>query len=210
MSDNLPPLLPCPFCGNKANIAMANEKHDHSGGYFIACPACDASTGLRYAMGDDPRPLLVEQWNRRAAIEADRVSRDVPAEWFALLAEARQYVYDEEGYCIEPDLACAIEDVDAMLSAAPQPQPVQAQPSGWQPISTAPDDMTEPVMVFWIDSDGAPMREFDYKEDGCWMGWHEHAEHVHVIGGHGVSYTPPYTHWMPLPSPPAEQAQKEE
>ena len=65
MSDKL---LPCPFCGNEKNIVMANEKHDHSGGYFIACPACDASTGLRYACGEDPRPLLVEQWNRRAAI----------------------------------------------------------------------------------------------------------------------------------------------
>ena len=63
-------LLPCPFCGNEKNIAMANEKHDHSGGYFIACPACDASTGLRYAMGDDPHPLLIEQWNRRTHIEA--------------------------------------------------------------------------------------------------------------------------------------------
>lgn len=59
-------LLPCPFCGCSKNIAMANEKHDHSGGYFIACPRCHGSTGLRYAMGDDPRPLLIEQWNRRA------------------------------------------------------------------------------------------------------------------------------------------------
>lgn len=38
-----------------------------SGGYFIACPACGGSTGLRYACGDDPRPLLIEQWNRRTA-----------------------------------------------------------------------------------------------------------------------------------------------
>jgi Lar family restriction alleviation protein len=78
MTDNLPPLLPCPFCGNEKNIAMANEKHNHSGGYFIACPACDASTGLRYACGEDPRPLLVEQWNRRAAIA--QAQSCVPAE----------------------------------------------------------------------------------------------------------------------------------
>ena len=59
-------LKPCPFCGNVRNIGMRNEKHNHSGGYFISCPECDASTGLRYAMGDDPRPLLIEAWNRRA------------------------------------------------------------------------------------------------------------------------------------------------
>jgi hypothetical protein len=71
-----------------------------------------------------------------AAIEsALRAVPDIPEvspEWFALLAEARQYVYDEEGYCIEPDLAEAIEAVDAMLSASPQaPQPAQPeQPKG--------------------------------------------------------------------------------
>jgi len=59
-------LLPCPFCGNSKNIAMTNEKHDHSGGYFIACPVCNASTTLVYACGDDPRPILAEKWNRRA------------------------------------------------------------------------------------------------------------------------------------------------
>jgi Lar family restriction alleviation protein len=69
-------LLPCPFCGNDKNIAMANEKHDHSGGYFIACPDCDASTGLRFACGDDPRALLIEQWNRRAATSASALARD--------------------------------------------------------------------------------------------------------------------------------------
>jgi seryl-tRNA synthetase len=72
----------------------------------------------------------------------------------------------------------------------------------WQPIETAPDDMTETVAVRWVNSDGEECRELDYKEDGCWMGWHEHAEHVEIIGGHGVSYTPPYENWKPLPTPP--------
>ena len=29
------------------------------------------------------------------------------------------------------------------------------------------------------------------------------AEHVEVIGGHGVSYTPPYKHWLQLPAAPS-------
>ena len=62
-------LLPCPFCGNDKNIKITNERHDNSGGYFIDCPECHASTGLRFASGDDPRPLLIEQWNRRAAAQ---------------------------------------------------------------------------------------------------------------------------------------------
>lgn len=69
----------------------------------------------------------------------------------------------------------------------------------WQPIETAPESMDECVVVGWLDDEGLPRTEFDYKEDGCWIKWHEHAEHTEVIGGHGVSYTPPYTHWIKLP-----------
>jgi hypothetical protein len=72
----------------------------------------------------------------------------------------------------------------------------------WRPIETAPENTEREVVVQWIDSDGAICRDLDYREDGCWMGWHNHAEHVEMIGGHGVSYTPPYTNWMPLPPAP--------
>lgn len=74
--------------------------------------------------------------------------------------------------------------------------------AGWRPIETAPDSMSEIVVVRFVNSDGEECHEFDYREDGCWIRWHEHAEHVEVIGGHGVSYTPPYKHWMPLPPKP--------
>ncbi len=61
-------LLPCPFCGN-TDITINNENpKDSSGGYFIACAGCGASTNLRFACGDDPIPLLAEQWNRRATV----------------------------------------------------------------------------------------------------------------------------------------------
>jgi hypothetical protein len=79
----------------------------------------------------------------------------------------------------------------------------------WRPIETAPEDMAEEVVVRWLDSDGAVCQQFDYTEDGCWMEWHNHAEHVEIIGEHGVSYTPPYTHWKPLPAPPDSAAKGE-
>jgi hypothetical protein len=71
--------------------------------------------------------------------------------------------------------------------------------AAWQPIETAPENMTGVVVVRWKDSEGNEQHDFDYTEDGCWMKWHEHAEHVQMIGGHGVSYTPPYTHFMEIP-----------
>lgn len=62
-------LKPCPFCGGAAEMdCVRSEAGDdpNEGGYFIACLACDCSTGLRFACGEDPRPLLVEAWNRLA------------------------------------------------------------------------------------------------------------------------------------------------
>jgi hypothetical protein len=68
-------LLPCPFCGGEAaHGEIADDcmpPHPDQGGHFIQCAnnACGASTNLRFACGDDPKPLLAEQWNRRAAAE---------------------------------------------------------------------------------------------------------------------------------------------
>jgi hypothetical protein len=35
--------------------------------YVVQClePRCTASSAVRYACGDDPKPLLIEAWNRR-------------------------------------------------------------------------------------------------------------------------------------------------
>lgn len=75
---------------------------------------------------------------------------------------------------------------------------------GWQDIATAPEGQM--VVVGWFDPedhDTPERHDFDMLEDGCWQKWHEHAEYVEVIGGHGVSYTAPYTSWMPVPAIPA-------
>lgn len=88
MTDTRQALLPCPFCGNSKGLAVANENpQDLSGGYFIACPSCDASTGLRFACGEDPIPLLIEQWNRRAALSAQPVAGAVATDETGWLIE---------------------------------------------------------------------------------------------------------------------------
>jgi len=84
-------------------------------------------------------------------------------------------------------------DFVPLTLATPKPEPMT-----WQPIETAPEKTGGLVVVRWLDSDGAVCHDLDHTEDGCWMRWHDHAEHVEVIGGHGVSYTPPYTQWLPL------------
>lgn len=59
-------LKPCPFCGGQPYHDETDE-----GGHFIACSKCGGGTNLRFAHGDDPYPLLAEQWNRRALLSDD-------------------------------------------------------------------------------------------------------------------------------------------
>lgn len=104
--------------------------------------------------------------------------------------------------------------VDALADPEREVQPLYLHPSppegmvgGWQDIATAPEGQM--VVVGWLDHEDTehPERhDFDLLEDGCWQQWHEHAEHVEIIGGHGVSYTPPYTVWMPVSSIPTTSA----
>lgn len=87
------------------------------------------------------------------------------------------------------------------------PSPPEGMVGGWMPIETAPEGQM--VVVGWLDPEDPehPERhDFDLLEDGCWQQWHERAEHVEVIGGHGVSYTPPYTVWMPVRPIPTTSA----
>lgn len=54
-------LKPCPFCGGEATF-----DHDDNGWNWIECLACGASTNARVSAMDDCKPLLLEQWNKRA------------------------------------------------------------------------------------------------------------------------------------------------
>jgi len=58
-------LLPCPFCGGSATV-----DHDDNGWNWVECSNCGASTNAKVSAMDDCRPLLVEAWNRRAALAA--------------------------------------------------------------------------------------------------------------------------------------------
>lgn len=72
------------------------------------------------------------------------------------------------------------------------------EPLTWQPIETAPDNTDGIVVVRWLDGEGNEHHDLDYTEDGTWRHWHDRAEHVEMIGGHGFSYSPPYAQWLPL------------
>lgn len=72
------------------------------------------------------------------------------------------------------------------------------QPSGWQPIETAPKDGKR-LILGWDDSASLPMH--------CEMGVFKGAKRWCNTYGHPFSGEP--THWMPLPAPPASASSKE-
>jgi hypothetical protein len=61
--------LPCPLCNHESELGQIKDGDD-AGGYFIQCTygACGISTPLRFACGDDPKPLLLSRWNTRARL----------------------------------------------------------------------------------------------------------------------------------------------
>lgn len=58
-------LLPCPFCGGKAEITAAEECGPQA--YVVACtePTCLSSSKVIFALKDDVTNQLVESWNKR-------------------------------------------------------------------------------------------------------------------------------------------------
>lgn len=80
--------LPCPLCNHEARLDQIKDGDD-AGGYFIECTygACGISTPLRFACGDDPKPLLLSAWNTRARL----------AQLESILAEAREVLEPIKG-----------------------------------------------------------------------------------------------------------------
>lgn len=66
-------LLPCPFCGSEGKMVEVEPS-----GYVVECQngICAASTNIRYSCGDDARPLVIEQWNRRAALSSPQAAAE--------------------------------------------------------------------------------------------------------------------------------------
>lgn len=64
VDDTQADLMPCPFCGGTPFFGEV-PKGDDFGGQYIECEECHAATCLVFACMDDPKPKLIELWNRR-------------------------------------------------------------------------------------------------------------------------------------------------
>jgi hypothetical protein len=154
----------------------------------------DISTLSKWLNEESTAPI-----DRQALARVLAIAQQEPGQVF-LVATGEIYEGEETYQRFEggPPPLCDFE----VLYTSPLSHSAPSTVDAWIPIESAPENMRECVVVRWTDSDGNEQHEFDYTEDGCWVKWHEHAEHVEMIGGHGVSYTPPYEHYMPLPPAP--------
>ena len=77
--------------------------------------------------------------------------------------------------------------------------------SPWIPVSERLPEDHVLVVVLWYESDSDDSRriDIDYIEEEMWGDWFNRAEHFNIAGGN-CNEEAPYTHWMPLPSPPKE------
>lgn len=112
MTDNLPPLLPCPFCGG-------SPRHlEHKAGFYTERAICD-SCGFH---------LPPEGWNRRAALT--QAQSCVPAGYVLVPVELLKRAESSLGsFCSDHGWGDAdmqtMDDISGLLAASPPPQPVQ-------------------------------------------------------------------------------------
>lgn len=60
-------ILPCPCCGSSAAYCETPDDSEDDRAHYIECtnPGCQLTTPLVYADEDDPKPHLLDKWNRR-------------------------------------------------------------------------------------------------------------------------------------------------
>jgi hypothetical protein len=70
-------LLPCPFCGGKAEIITLEGETDNPsiGAQCVQCTnsKCGAASGLVFPLMDDVTDMLHERWNTRTTTDRERV-----------------------------------------------------------------------------------------------------------------------------------------
>lgn len=74
-------LKPCPFCGGKSEFIRIDDDNDPCfGGVVVSCLGCGASSKVYFPLKEDVKPLLLEQWNRRAVLAEQAALQQAPAQ----------------------------------------------------------------------------------------------------------------------------------
>lgn len=191
MPADLPSLLPCPFCGDEAELTSGTPAGWAAEPRVLWAASCKSNIDPDCFGGAEPRyfspEFAIAAWNRRAYGEACRGEDGAMAKIGALIVSQDNRVTDAPIFIVQQKREHpAHDDYDYDRIAA------ELRRVEWRPIESAPRD-GERVLIF--DNGHPYVSRF-------WCGqWH-----VGSLPG-----TPAYpTHWQPLPAPPtgaSEQAQ---
>lgn len=124
------PLENCPFCGSPAEFGIVTEGGEANpdyGGHFVQCTneRCHGCMGLRFACGDDPKPELLEAWNKRSTplpTTANNPETDAHRDLVEALRVMRGYgcpsCSGDCGSANPPAVCCPMQMIDAALTKA--------------------------------------------------------------------------------------------
>lgn len=83
-TDSYEIVLPCPFCGGMAEIIEVSQSE-----YAVECSACGSASGIRVSAMEDARPLVLEDWNRRATAPGPQLGCP---DWKPIVAKIAHHV----------------------------------------------------------------------------------------------------------------------
>ena len=120
-------LLPCPFCGANAEILTIPEDHPDAGAMFVQCcdSRCMTSSALLYPLMDDVRALLVDRWNRRAALAAQPVALQPPIDNAFVAPDCEQFSSNQsDASRLLEILGVALDECRRLAAVPPAPAAV--------------------------------------------------------------------------------------
>ena len=203
MSDTLPPLLPCPFCGQAHTMKLttaqelAEEGEDdpepwmHSDSFGVLCDAsrpggpggCGASGGFFPSERE-----AVDAWNRRAALAAAVAEPGAIHQWRTIGCADWYDGHPDHGDGGGP------YETRTLYAAPPQRDPQ------WVPVAERlPEKFTEVLVAFAGQMSIASTGQYTSSPHDK-NGWCYPAENNGICDD---GSDPVVTHWMPLPDAPA-------
>ena len=128
-------LLPCPFCGGKAE-RIDIEDGDNAGGSCVICTACNASGNVEFGFKEN----FMSNWNRRAPVAGWQPIETAPSNTRILTCRAGESGVNICHLLHDPEHLPEGEWVESQTGRTTVTHHSFAPPTHWMPLPAAPVD----------------------------------------------------------------------